>query len=210
MPATPPDTEQLIERAAHGDAAARQQLLTRHRPRLRRMVAVRLDRRLAARVDPSDLVQETLAEAARNLSDYLRRRPLPFYPWLRQLAAQRLADVHRHHLGAQKRTVTREEPEDWPLPDASAAALAERFLDSGTSPSGHLLRAEQAERVRAALAGLAPPAREVLVLRHLEGLSIAEVANALGISVQAAKKRHVRALELLRDRLGDEMTGGMP
>jgi RNA polymerase sigma-70 factor (ECF subfamily) len=210
MRESPPDTEQLVERAAHGDAAARQQLLTRHRPRLRRMVAVRLDRRLAARVDPSDVVQETLAEAARNLSDYLRRRPLPFYPWLRQLAAQRLGEVHRHHLGARKRTVTREEPGDWTLPDASAAALAERFVASGTSPSGHLLRAEQAERVRTALTGLAPTVCEVLVLRHLEGLSIAEVATALGITVEAAKKRHVRALEQLRDRLGDETTGGRP
>jgi RNA polymerase sigma-70 factor (ECF subfamily) len=209
MAATPPDTEQLIERAAHGDGAARQQLLIRHRPRLRRMVAIRLDHRLAARLDPSDLVQETLAEAARTMSDYLRQRPLAFYPWLRQIAVQRLADVHRHHLGAQKRAVTREEPWDWPLPDASAAALAKRLVASGTSPSGHLLRAEQAERVRAALAELASLAREVLVLRHLEGLSIAEVAAALGIGVEAAKKRHVRALEQLRDRLGDETTGGL-
>src|SRR5947199_4295375 len=124
MPASPPDTEQLVERAAHGDAAARQQLLTRHRPRLRRMVAVRLDRRLAARVDPSDLVQETLAEAAEDLSDYLRRRPIPFYPWLRQIACQRLIDVHRRHLHAGKRSVTREEPPA--LTDQSALELARR------------------------------------------------------------------------------------
>src|SRR5204862_1794322 len=79
-----PDTEQLLAAASQGDATARGRLLERHRPRLKRMVAVRLDRRVAARVDPSDVVQETLAVAARGLDDYLRDRPLPFFPWLRR------------------------------------------------------------------------------------------------------------------------------
>ena len=73
------DTEQLLQQAARGDAAARGQLLQRHRQRLKRMVAVRADPRLAARVDPSDVVQEALAEAARRLDGYLHERPLPFY-----------------------------------------------------------------------------------------------------------------------------------
>src|SRR3954452_8469080 len=109
MPQSLPDTGELVDRAAGGDAAARHQLLVRHRARLRRMVGVRLDRRLAARVDPSDLVQETLADAAQGLDKDLQDRPLPFYPWLRQFAAQRLYDVHRHHLGMQKRSVAREQ-----------------------------------------------------------------------------------------------------
>src|SRR6516165_5011523 len=92
------DTDELLERAGSGDTTAREQLLIRHRARLRRMVAVRLDRRLAARVDPSDVVQETLAEAARNLADYLRERPIPFYPWLRRLAWERLVKLHRRHI----------------------------------------------------------------------------------------------------------------
>ena len=81
-----PDTDQLLDRAAQGDDRARQQLLARHRRQLRRMVATHLDRRLAARVDASDVVQEALADAARKLDGYLRERPLPFYPWLRRLA----------------------------------------------------------------------------------------------------------------------------
>ena len=90
-----PDTDVLLDAAAGGDAAARGRLLERHRARLRRMLALRLDRRLAARVDPSDLVQETLAEADKRLDAYLRDRPLPFYPWLRQIAGNRLADARR-------------------------------------------------------------------------------------------------------------------
>jgi RNA polymerase sigma-70 factor (ECF subfamily) len=104
-----PDTDVLLDRAAAGDSTARQQLLGRHRNRLKRMVAVRLDPRLAARVDPSDVVQEALADAARKLSDYLARRPLPFYPWLRRLAWERLVKLHRRHT-AGRRDIAREEP----------------------------------------------------------------------------------------------------
>ena len=107
MPPPEPDTDQLLDRAGRGDRDARDRLLDRCRPRLRSLVALRIDPRLAARVDPSDVVQESLAEADRRLADYLRDRPLPFYPWLRQLALERLADLHRRHVRTQKRSVRR-------------------------------------------------------------------------------------------------------
>src|SRR5437660_3654438 len=112
-----PDTDFLVAQARQGDASARQELLVRHRSRLRRMVTVHLDRRLAARVDPSDVVQEALAEADQRLSDYARNRPIPFYPWLRQLAWDRLIDLYRRHVQAGKRSVRREEPDALVLPD---------------------------------------------------------------------------------------------
>src|SRR5436305_2971842 len=117
MTSAGPDTDVLLDRAAAGDGDARRQLLDRHRRRLRRMIAVRLDRRLAARIDPSDVVQEALAAADQKLSAYLRQRPVPFYPWLRQLAWERLIELHRQHIYAQKRSVTREEAQDPALPD---------------------------------------------------------------------------------------------
>jgi RNA polymerase sigma-70 factor (ECF subfamily) len=80
MASQKPDTDELLRRADEGDASAAGELLGRHRARLRQMVAVRIDPRLAARVDPSDVVQEALAEATQKLPDYLRHRPLPFYP----------------------------------------------------------------------------------------------------------------------------------
>src|SRR4051794_33474368 len=98
-----PDTEKLLDRAGTGDRSARQQLLARHWGRLRQMVALRIDRRIAPRVDPSDVVQEALADAAQSLSDYLRDRPLPFYPWLRQVTWERLLQLHRWHLLAKRR-----------------------------------------------------------------------------------------------------------
>jgi len=69
-----PDTDELLNRTAHGDRAAHDQLLARHQQRLRQAVAYRLDRRLAARVDPSDVVQEALAEASRRLAEFARAR----------------------------------------------------------------------------------------------------------------------------------------
>src|SRR5260370_20429402 len=76
----PPDSDELLRRTADGDADARNRLLARHRDRLRQMVAVRLDHRLAARADPSDVVQEILFEADRRLAHYPRQRPLSLYP----------------------------------------------------------------------------------------------------------------------------------
>jgi RNA polymerase sigma-70 factor (ECF subfamily) len=186
----------LVRRAADGEGEARQQLLTRHRGRLRQMVALRMDRRLSARVDPSDVVQETLAEAAQNLSDYLRKQPLPFYPWLRRIAWDHLVELHRRHVGARRRSVTREE--SLPLSDESALELAGRLFARGSSPSERLLRSELRSRVQAALARLSVTDREVLVLRHLEQLSTRETAAVLGVSEGAVKVRHLRALQRLR------------
>ncbi len=196
-----PDTEELIQRAGTGDQTARQQLLARHRSRLRQMVALRIDRRMAARIDPSDVVQEALADAAQGLSEYLKNRPLPFYPWLRQFAWERLLQLHRFHLQAQRRSVDREQLRIFDLPGDSEAALAERLVNSGTSPSGHLLRAELRERVQTALEDLEPRDREVLVLRYLEQLTSKEIAAVLGINEAAVKTRHRRALVRLRNRL---------
>lgn len=193
-----PDTEELLAQAGRGNAAAREQLLARHRNRLRQMIAVRMDRRLAARVDPSDVVQEALLEAAQNLSDYLRERPVAFYPWLRRMAWERLIDLHRRHIVTRKRSVNREEAQALPLSNDSAQLLANRLFAIGSSPSERLVRSEQRARVRAALTRLADRDREVLVLRHLENLSVHETAAVLGITEGAAKSRHLRALERLR------------
>jgi RNA polymerase sigma-70 factor (ECF subfamily) len=197
MTTHPPDTEELLRQAGDGDMAARQQLLARHRDRLRRMVAVRLDSRLAARVDPSDVVQEALIEADRKLADYLKERPVPFYPWLRRLAWEHLIKLHERHVRAAKRSVLREEPGILALPEDSAVLLAQRLAGDGTSPSHGLVRKELQDRVRTALARLAAADREVLVLRYLEQLATAEIAAVLGIGEGAVKMRHRRALDRL-------------
>src|SRR5437868_9270150 len=176
MTTHPPDTEELLRQAGGGDRSARQQLLTRHRDRLRRMVAVRLDPRLAARVDPSDVVQEALMVADRRLDRYVSERPVPFYPWLRRLAWEHLVKLHERHILARKRSVLREEPGILALPEDSAVLLAQRLAGTGTSPSHGVVRKEQRDRVRLALSRLPAADREVLELRYLEQLSTADIA----------------------------------
>jgi RNA polymerase sigma-70 factor (ECF subfamily) len=166
------------------------------------MVAVRFDRRLAARLDPSDVVQETLVEADRRLDAYLHDRPLPFSPWLRQLAMNRLLDARRFHIRAGRRSVEREERPA--LPVESVLELADRLLAHQSGPGSRLSRHERREAVRSALDRLPDRDREVLVLRFLEDLSTAEAAAVLGTGESTVKMRLVRALQRLRDLLGGE------
>jgi RNA polymerase sigma-70 factor (ECF subfamily) len=192
------DTADLLERAARGDVLARQVLLSRHRERLRRAVVCRLDRRLAMRVDPSDVVQDALLEASQNLDAYLRDRPIPLYPWLRRFACERVSKLHRYHLGTQRRSVAREQRLAFPMPAESGDQLAEHLFARGTSPSLHLMRAELREHLLDALAKLSGPDQEVLCLRHLEQMDTHEIAATLGISEGAVRVRHLRALQRLR------------
>jgi RNA polymerase sigma-70 factor (ECF subfamily) len=100
--------------------------------------------------------------------------------------------------------VAREEPDVLRLPDESAAELATCLADLRSSPSGHLLQEELRQRVRQALERHSERDREVLVLRNLEQLSVADTAEVLGISAGAVKVRHLRALERLRALLEGE------
>ena len=195
-----PDTDQLLAQVRSGDRAAREQLFAHHRGRLRRMVTARLDPRLAARVDPSDVVQETLADADRKLDGYLREEPLPFFPWLRRLAWERLAKLHEHHLRTAKRAIGREQPPPG-VSDESIAEFAKFLATSASGPVQRLLRAELRARVRAALEKLPPRDRDVLVMRYLEGMSNEEIAATLAVSEPAIRTRHTRALDRLHDLL---------
>ncbi len=202
MGAEEPETVELLRRIGDGDEQALGRLLIRHRARLRRMVSVRMDSRLSGRIDPSDVVQDALMTASRKIDEFIRDRPLPFYPWLRQLAWNRLTDLHRKHVHAQKRSLSREDAGFVALSDRSAMQLVDRLASSGSSPSRRVLRREIRDRVRKALDELAARDREILVLRHLEELSIGEIAAVIGLTEEATRKRQVRALERLQKQLG--------
>jgi RNA polymerase sigma-70 factor (ECF subfamily) len=163
---------------------------------------------VAARVDPSDVVQETLAEAARRLSDYLRTLPLPFYPWLRRLAWEHLLRLHQRHL-ARKRSVLREEPQNDSPSDESVQELAGRLAAPSGTPSNRLIREELHARLRRALTELAVADREVLLLRYVEQLPVVEIAAVLGITEAAVKMRHRRALDRLSRLLAGDCAEGL-
>jgi RNA polymerase sigma-70 factor (ECF subfamily) len=123
---------------------------------------------------------------------------------LRQLAWQRLERLHRDHIQRHRRSVLREERQSLLLPDQSADALANLLKASGTSPSRHLIRKELRRRVQDAMNQLSPNDRELLVMRHLEEMSAAEIGAVLGIGAGAVRTRHVRALARLRSFLDDD------
>ena len=197
------DTEELLRRAEAGEVEATEELFQRHRPKLRRMIEVRLDARLLKRLDPSDVVQETLAEGFRQWANYLRERPMPFYGWLRNIAWNRVMDLHRRHIASQRRSIQREDEGNPRLSDQSLERFSRKLLMRSDSPSERLEKKELQNRVRTALETLSESDRDVLLLRHLEQLSVAEVAQILQVAEGTIKSRHYRALQRLRLALED-------
>jgi RNA polymerase sigma-70 factor (ECF subfamily) len=198
----------LLALARAGEPAAVNELFARHRPRLRRMVEARLDQRLQARLDPSDVVQEAYVDVVNRLGEYLREPRLPLFLWLRLVVGERLMKLHRHHLGTRMRDAGREiSLYSGALPAASSAALAAQLLGKITSPTQAAMRAERLLRLQDALNRLEPIDREILSLRHFEELTSAESAQALGIEEAAAAKRYIRGLRRLKNLLAS-MPGG--
>jgi RNA polymerase sigma-70 factor (ECF subfamily) len=203
------DTVELLERARAGDRQALNEIFTRHRGRLRRMVEMRLDWRIQGRLDASDVIQDAFLQVATRLAEYLRDPRLPLFLWLRLMVGERLAQLHRHHLGTHQRDAGREVSlYREAMPAASSAALAAQLLGKHTSPTQAAVRAERLLRLQEALNTLDPIDREVLSLRHFEELTRAETARVLGIEESAAAKRYVRALKRLKDILA-AMPGGL-
>ncbi len=196
-------TQRLLLQAGEGESRAVNDLIERHREALLRMVAARMDRGMAQRVDASDIVQETLIEAHRRLSDYIKKGPMPFHLWLRQIAKDRLIDAHRRHR-AQRRDVGREQPLAVAgRADQSSLDLAAQLCDMELTPAAHALRKELEGRFWSALDTLDESDREIVLLRHQEQLGNGEVAELLGLSPAAAGMRYLRALRRLRTALGE-------
>ncbi len=195
----------LLDQARQGDDDARDDLLKQHREPLRRMIALRLDPAIAARVDASDVVQEVLLEASKRLDDYLRNPNMPFPLWLRHLAKDHIIDAHRRHRQAQKRGVDREQPiVPAALADHSSVELAAQFLDQEMTPASAAIQQEMQNRLHLAITNLDDNDREMILMRHFEQMSNQEVAESLGLTEAAASMRYLRALRRLRSLLDPE------
>ena len=199
----PDDGElQRLREASRAGPAAVAPLLEAHRDRLRWMVALRLDPRLRARVDPSDVIQDAMVEAIGRLDEYLTRTDVPLYVWVRSITAQKLVQVHRHHLGTEKRDVRRESPvENAALPVVTSVALAGALVADTPTPSERAVAEEERQELLRALDAMDELDREVVALRHLEQLTHAEVAAVLGLGESATRMRYIRSLEKLRGLL---------
>lgn len=196
---------QLVDRAREGDRHAMGHLLERHQDRLLRLVRFRLDRRLQGRVDPADVLQEAFIDVTRRQAELPQQADGPLFHWLRYLVLQKLAEVHRRHLGVQARDATREVSiYDASAANVSSAVLAGQLLGKLTSPSQAAMQAELKYRLEQTLDAMSSLDREIIVLRHFEQLSNAEAAHVLGISDTAASTRYVRAIRRLRQTLEGE------
>ncbi len=196
-------TQELLHSAQQGNERAVNQLLEVHRESLRNMVRLRLDRQIAKRVDASDVVQDVMLEAAQRMREYLLDPRIPFHLWLRQLAKDRMIDLHRRH-HALRRSVDREQPLALTgMPDQSSMDLAAQLADGQLTPAAASIRKELEQRFLDAIDLLDEHDREIIIMRHVEQLSNSDVSAALNLTPAAAGMRHFRALQRLRTLLAE-------
>ena len=192
-------TDRLLDDARAGKPGAVDDLLGEFREPLRRVIDMRLDPAVARRVDASDIVQDVLLEANQRLTEYLKTPAMPFHLWLRHLAQDRIIDTHRRHRLAQRRSVDREQPLNRPAwADESSLGLVAQLIDTERTPTSEAIQHELQKRLAAAIDQLSDDDREIVLMRHHEGLSNQEVAKALELSEAAASMRYLRALRRLR------------
>lgn len=195
-------TGSLLRKISDGEADALNHLMDRHRPALRRMIEMRLDRQIQGRVDASDVVQDVLIEAAQRMRTYLEKPDMPFHLWLRQMAKDRIIDLHRRH-HALRRSVDLEQSMAAAFPDQSSLDLMAQIQDQDLTPAAATLRREMERRFHQALTLLDEDDREIILMRHAEHLGNGEVAQALNLTPAAAGMRYLRAIRRLKEVLGE-------
>ncbi|MEM9588273.1 MAG: sigma-70 family RNA polymerase sigma factor [Planctomycetota bacterium] len=196
-----PDPE-VLERLRSAPAKTLSDAFATERDRLWQLVRFRMHHRLAQRVDPDDILQESFLAAEKRVEHYLKAPKCSLFVWLRMIVTQTLVDSHRRHLGAEMRSAGREISLGGPrFPSTTSASLAGQIAGDQTSPSGEVMRQEASADLERAIAEMPDLDQEVIALRHFEGLTNTETSEVLGISVTAASNRYVRALSRLRDIL---------
>jgi RNA polymerase sigma-70 factor, ECF subfamily len=196
-----PDPEELLRRARAGDGPALGRLLELYRNYLGLLARYQIGRRLQGKVGPSDLIQETFLEAHRDFAQFRGTTEAELAGWLRRILATNLANLLGRYRGTRRRDPRLERELDAEL-NRSSCALDRAFLARETSPSDQAARRDQAVLLADALAELPEDYRQVLVLRHLEELSFADVAGRMARSVDSVKNLWARALARLRHKLG--------
>ena len=182
----------------HGEQSLAEVFL-RYRDRLERIIGLRLDPRVSARVDTEDVLQETFLEARKRLSRFLGDPSVAVFVWLRGVALDTLIHIHRRHL-AQMRDAGREVSlHVRPAPQVSSISLAGWLIADLTSPSHAAMRDEVTKTIEEVIDGMDPVDREMLILRHFEQLTNDEVASILGVKKAAASRRYMRALKRFRE-----------
>ena len=187
------DSSEMLSRLQAGGDEELAALFVSVRGNIKQMVSLRLDDRLRARVDASDIVQEAFVRASKGLKSYLESPSVHPIVWLRLIGKRILAETHRRHF-RDKRS-----PYNELVVEAdSSDILVNRLADSMHSVHANVAHQEIVQKVLTLIADLPQQDREILEMRHTEGMTIQEIAAMMEISVEAAKKRYQRALVRVR------------
>ena len=192
--------------ARAGDAAARDRLFAACRSFVATAARFHLQRRLQAKVDASDVVQQSLLEAHHGFDGFAGETPQEWLAWLKRIVAHNAFDVAKRYRGTAKRDAGREVP--LAAHDDASHGWHEPPIDPASSPSGRVIRWEQELLLAAAMEALADDHREVLFLRNIERLPFEEVARRMGRSSGACRMLWMRAIAAVRERLPAEFSGG--
>ena len=184
-----------LELARGGDVVALGHLLELYRDYLHLMGRSLIGQALRAKLDPSDVVQETFLKAHREFGQFLGEGEPELVAWLRRILIRTLIDQSRYHR-SQSRDHGRQE-------SLERASLGVRYAlaDAGRSPSAIAMDHEQSDLIAEALEHLPEDYREVFVLRNVEQVSIEEIAARMGRSTNAVRKLWTRAMLTLRQAL---------
>jgi RNA polymerase sigma-70 factor (ECF subfamily) len=196
-----PDPEQLLALARQGSGLALGQLLELYRPYLALLARLQIGRRLQGKVDAADLVQETFMKAHRDFAGFRGTTEAELVNWLRQILAMNLAGLVRRYLGTQRRDLRLERELVLEM-DQSSRVLDQGLVAPDSSPSRQAARREQAVLLADSLGKLPDHYREVMILHHLEGLSLSQVAERMGRTADSVEKLWARAVIQLRRLLG--------
>lgn len=193
----------LLQEAKRGGATQRGKLLSLYSNYLKALAQAQLDRRIRRRVSPSDLVQETLLEAHRDFSDFRGMTNAEFVGWLRRILVHNLIRVTEKHLQTDKRDVRREVyiHRLHQSVEQSNSRFEHVLAGRMESPSSVLDRHERMRLLADAIAELPPEKRQVILLRHIEGLPFAEIAQQMERTSGACRMLWLRAMDQLRASL---------
>ncbi len=189
------------------DAAAFGQTLDSYRDWLKLLARVEIDRRLQAKLDDSDIVQETFCMAVRDRASFRGSTARELAAWLRAILCHVIANELRRYLKSRKRRADLEvglEDDIRRALDRSSLALGKALVAGGTSPSERVAREEDGLRLARALSRLPEDHQEVVRLRGLQELPHEEIALRMGRSLAAVKMLWIRALGRLKREMDRE------
>jgi RNA polymerase sigma-70 factor, ECF subfamily len=188
----------LLERARCGDRDARNELFEKCRPYVSLVARAQIESWLQAKVDHSDLVQQTLLEAHRGLNNFRGTTDGEWLAWLKRIVQNNAADFVRHYGMADKRRAAREISLDVRAGNDSEGPARDPS-DPGQTPSQIVLRREEELKISEAVSRLPEDYQEVIILRNLERLAFDEIAQRLGRSRPAVQMLWMRAIRKLQE-----------